>query len=168
MKLKEWKEVSTAATVSLDRLDKLDAEIALKVKAVEDAFKEKNEEAFGNIEDEIVSEGASQAAPTPTMTAEDDPGASARTKRQTDIKRIRYKALMRRARARSEEGGWQNLEGAHADYLALQKMDNLPVADRKLVAAQLKALPARITEAKERETAQMWDQLKQACPLPSA
>lgn len=70
---------------------------------------------------------------------------------------------MRRARARSELGGWQNLEGARADYTALQSMDNLTREDRRLVAAQLVALPARINQAKEKETAQMWDQLKQAC-----
>lgn len=155
--MSEWKDAITAATTSLDRLDKLDAEIALEAKAAEVAFKKKNDD----IDEEIVSPGASHAAPTPAMAAEDDPEAPARVKKQTDIKRIRYKALMRRARARTEEGGWQNLEGAHADYSALQKMGDLPAAERRLVAAQLKALPARITEAKEQETAQMWDQLKQ-------
>lgn len=32
--------------------------------------------------------------------------------RKTDIQRIRAKALMRRAKARSEQGGWSNLQGA--------------------------------------------------------
>ena len=32
--------------------------------------------------------------------------------RKEDIKRIRIKALMRRARARSEQGGWGDLQGA--------------------------------------------------------
>ena len=32
--------------------------------------------------------------------------------RKEDIRRIRAKALMRRARARSEEDGWGNLQGA--------------------------------------------------------
>jgi len=32
--------------------------------------------------------------------------------RRQDIRRIRTKALMRRARAKSEEGGWGNLQGA--------------------------------------------------------
>lgn len=160
--MNEWKDAITAATVSLDKLDKLDAEIALEFKAVEDALKKKHDEEFGAVEDEIVSPGATKAAPMSAADTDDDPDAAARTKKQTDIKRIRYKALLRRARARNEEGGWQNLEGAHADYAALQKMDNLSVADRKLVAARLKALPPRIAEAKEKETAQMWDQLKQA------
>lgn len=121
-----------------------------------------------NVEEEIISAGASKAAPTLPNTDADDPDAAARTKKQADINRIRYKALMRRARARSEEGGWQYLEGAHVDYAALQKMETLTVNDRKLVAAQLKALPARIQEAKERETAQMWSQLKQVTLLQSS
>ena len=33
-------------------------------------------------------------------------------KRKEDISRIKAKALMRRARARSEEGGWGSLQGA--------------------------------------------------------
>ena len=32
--------------------------------------------------------------------------------RKADTQRIRAKALMRRARARSEQGGWSNLQGA--------------------------------------------------------
>ena len=32
--------------------------------------------------------------------------------RRVDIRRIRAKALMRRARAKSEQGGWGNLQGA--------------------------------------------------------
>lgn len=33
-------------------------------------------------------------------------------RRKDDIRRIRTKALMRRARAKSEQGGWGNLQGA--------------------------------------------------------
>ena len=33
-------------------------------------------------------------------------------KRKEDVQRIRAKALMRRAKARSELGGWGNLQGA--------------------------------------------------------
>ena len=33
-------------------------------------------------------------------------------KRKEDISRIKAKALMRRARARSEDGGWGSLQGA--------------------------------------------------------
>lgn len=162
LKLSEWKNAITATTSSLDKLDKLDADIALEVKAIENVSHDKGQNLFSaDIEDEIVSPGASRAASTSLSPLEDDPAHPARAQRQSDSKRIRYKALMRRARARSELAGWQNLEGAHADYTALQSMDNLTRDDRRLVAAQLAALPDRITEAKEKEVAQMWDQLKQ-------
>lgn len=136
--------------------------MALEVKAVEDALKKKDPDLFTNVDDEIISPAAVHAASIPSAALRDDPGRPARSQRQTDSKRIRYKALMRRARARSEIGGWQNLEGAYTDYTALQSMDTLTGGDRKLVTAQLSVLPTRIKEAKEKETAQMWDQLKQA------
>ncbi|KAJ4385790.1 hypothetical protein N0V93_010221 [Gnomoniopsis smithogilvyi] len=162
LKLHEWKNAITAATSSLDKLDKLDADIALEVKAVEDATAIEDPGPFADADHEIVSPGASRAAlvsSTPFANAAARPVPS---QRLSDSKRIRYKALMRRARARTELGGWQNLDGAHADYTALQSMDNLTRDDRRLVAAQLALLPAHIKEAKEKEVAQMWDQLKQA------
>lgn len=162
LKLSEWKNAITAATSSLDKLDKLDAEIALEVKAIEDAGNDEDQSLSSDIDHEIISPGAFRAGRMSSAALYDDPGNLARAQRQSDSKRIRYKALMRRARARSELAGWQNLEGAHADYIALQSMDKLTRDDRRLVAAQLTALPARIKEAKEKEVAQMWDQLKQA------
>ncbi|KAJ4411294.1 hypothetical protein N0V82_009032 [Gnomoniopsis sp. IMI 355080] len=161
LKLHEWKNAIAATTTSLDKLDKLDANIALEVKAVEDATLNKDRDFFADVDHEIVSPGASRAVPGSGIPLQDDPGRPARSQRLSDSRRIRYKALMRRARARSELGGWQNLEGARADYTVLKSMDNLTRDDHRLVAAQLAALPARINEAKEKETAQMWDQLKQ-------
>lgn len=104
------------------------------------------------MEEEIVSTGASKAAPAPR---EDD-----RARRREDRKRIRAKALMRRGKARSESGGWQDLAGAEEDYKALDRMDNLGVADRKIVRDQLRMLPARTQAAQEKETAEMWGKLK--------
>lgn len=68
---------------------------------------------------------------------------------------------MRRARARSEADGWSNLAGAEEDYKALAKMDNVGPGDRRIVAAQLRALPPRVKAAQERETAEMWGKLKE-------
>ena len=98
LKLEDWKEAVKAATAALDGLDKLqekEAEGEVKV--------DKDEEA----DEEIISEGA--------VKAED---ASDKGKRETDIERIRAKALMRRARARSEQGGWASLQGAEEGMLS--------------------------------------------------
>lgn len=77
------------------------------------------------------------------------------------MERIRYKALMRRARARSEAGGWSNLAGAKEDYEELAKMGNVSPGDRKIVREQLRVLPPRIEEAQNREKAEMFSKLKE-------
>jgi hypothetical protein len=111
-------------------------------------------------EAEISSAGAAKAGPALSANPEDDSIEAARRKRQADIARIRAKALMRRARARSEQDGWSNLEGAVEDYKRLAGMENLAAADRKIVQAQLRLLPPRAKAAQETETAEMWAKLK--------
>lgn len=95
LKLEDWKEAVKAATAALDGLDKLQGKKAEgQVKGDEEA------------DEEIVSEGAAKAEDT-----------SDKGKREADIERIRAKALMRRARARSEQGGWTSLQGAEEGTL---------------------------------------------------
>jgi len=95
LKLEDWKEAVKAATAALDSLDKLQGkgDNGEGKKGV----KEDDEEEI----EEIISEGATKAEDT-----------SEKGKREADIERIRAKALMRRARARSETGGWATLQGA--------------------------------------------------------
>ncbi|KAK1445838.1 hypothetical protein CMEL01_10081 [Colletotrichum melonis] len=155
LKLSQWKDAISSASAALDSLDRIDKESALEQERRE---KLKAEEEEG-VEEEIVSSGASAAAPAPVTSAEDEEEV-ARRKRADDVLRIRAKALMRRARARSEEGGWQSLAGAEEDYKALAKMGNLAAADRKIVQTQLRVLPPRTKAAQEAETAEMWGKLK--------
>ncbi|KAL8382177.1 hypothetical protein RB595_006116 [Gaeumannomyces hyphopodioides] len=155
LKLEEWKSAVTAATESLTRLERMeqaDADAA----AHEAAEAAKEEE----VEEEIVSSGAAAAGPAPAVK-EETAAQAARRLRAADVARIRAKALMRRARARSEEGGWSNLAGAEEDYKALSGMANLGPADRKVVQAQLRALPPRTKAAQEKEMGEMWGKLKQ-------
>ncbi|KAB5576247.1 hypothetical protein GE09DRAFT_619578 [Coniochaeta sp. 2T2.1] len=153
LKLDEWKEAISSATAALDGLDRLERAQAEEEKASSE-LKDKEED----IEEVIVSAGAAKAAPAPPT--DEDEAEAARRKRREDIIRIRAKALMRRARARSEQGGWSNLEGALTDYKALSAMTNLSAADRKIVDAQLRSLPPRVKAAQEKETAEMWAKLK--------
>ncbi|OLN81021.1 Tetratricopeptide repeat protein 1-like protein 2 [Colletotrichum chlorophyti] len=154
LKLSQWKDAITSATAALDGLSRVEKEAALEQERRE---REKAEE--DDVEDEIVSSGASKAAPAPVSS--DDAEEVARKKRAEDVLRIRAKALMRRARARSEEGGWQNLAGAEEDYKTLSSMPNLSAADRKIVQTQLRVLPPRTKAAQEKETAEMWGKLKE-------
>lgn len=156
LKLQEWKNASTAATAALEKLGKLETQLAEEEKAAAEAKAKEEEE----VEEEIISAGAEKAGPAVPADEKEDPAQVARDKKREDNKRIRYKALIRRARARSEEGGWTNLAGAEEDYKLLAKMDNVSPGDRRLVQQQLKVLPARVNEAKEKETAEMWGKLK--------
>lgn len=97
LKLEDWKEAVTAATAALDGLDKLQGKTTDSTGKEQDDAKVEAEEA----DEEIISAGA---------TKEED--TSAKSKREADIERIRTKALMRRGRARSEQGGWSSLQGA--------------------------------------------------------
>ncbi|KAK3688009.1 hypothetical protein B0T22DRAFT_376293 [Podospora appendiculata] len=154
LKLAEWKEAINNATTALDGLDRLEREEEEDVKARK-AQEEEDEVA----EIEIISPGAAAAGP-PLPKPESQIDVAWR-KRQDDIARIRAKALMRRGRARSELGGWSNLEGAVGDYKKLSTMTNLSPADVKIVQAQLRVLPSRAKTAQETETAEMWGKLKE-------
>ncbi|KAF8851626.1 hypothetical protein BDZ45DRAFT_766166 [Acephala macrosclerotiorum] len=82
-------------------------------------------------------------------------------KREADIGRIRAKALTRRARAKDELGGWANLAGAEEDYKTLEKMQNLSIANRKIIQRQLILLPPRTKAAQEKEMGDMMGKLKE-------
>jgi len=164
LKLEEWKDAIDSATASLDALNRVEKKDATEVGESPGGEKDGDKEDDA-VEEEIISAGASKAAPAPEAV---DPVKEAKKKRAGDIKRIRAKALMRRARARSELAGWQNLAGAEEDYKLLATMDNLGPADRKIVLAQLRTLPARTKAAQEAEMAEMWGKLKQVSALPCA
>ncbi|KAL2159492.1 hypothetical protein VTH06DRAFT_2497 [Thermothelomyces fergusii] len=166
LKLEEWKEAISNATSALDGLDRLERQ---EKEREEQEKQEQSSTAAGSstggepadAEADIISAGAAKAGPPLFAGPAEDAAEAARLKRRDDIARIRAKALMRRARARSELGGWSNLEGAIEDYKRLAGMSNLTTADRKIVNAQLRALPPLAKAAQERETAEMWAKLKE-------
>ncbi|KAI0012463.1 hypothetical protein F4779DRAFT_568845 [Xylariaceae sp. FL0662B] len=160
LRLEQWKEAIKSATDAIDGLSRLErTEAARKQREEEERKKQEAEddEVEDEVEDEIVSSGAQKSAPA---VKEETEAEEARRKRQEGILRIRAKALLRRARARSELGGWSNLAGAEEDYKALSTMTNLREADRKIVQTQLRTLPARTKEAQEKEMGEMWGKLK--------
>ncbi|KAK3292113.1 NMD3 family-domain-containing protein [Chaetomium fimeti] len=168
LKLEEWKDAVNNATTALDGLDRLEQQE--KEKENEKGSEKEDEKAQVNepdaakaddAEEEIISAGAAKAGPALTTNPDDESREAARRKRQDDIARIRAKALMRRARARSELRGWSNLEGAIEDYKRLASMANLATADKMVVQAQLRALPPLAKAAQEKETAEMWSKLKE-------
>ncbi|KAI1646595.1 uncharacterized protein F4817DRAFT_339704 [Daldinia loculata] len=155
LKLEQWKEAIKVATDSINGLDRLEKAEASQ-KENEEKQKEANTEE-DEVEEEIVSSGAQKSAPA---VKEETAAEVERQKRRNDILRIRAKALMRRARARSELGGWSNLSSAEEDYKTLSTMPNLSAADRKIVQTQLTILPSRTKAAQEKEMSEMWGKLK--------
>ena len=82
-----------AATASLDALSRLEP------KKDKDTTKGEQDEVV-----EIEGEGDAAEEELDKLRLDD--------KRKEDIQRIRAKALMRRAKARTEQAGWGNLQGA--------------------------------------------------------
>ena len=92
VKLADWKAAIDAATQSLEALDRLkpaaqgQPDDANKDEPVELADDEEEEQTLAKLQ--------------------------ASDQRREEIQRIRMKALLRRAKARSEQGGWGSLQGA--------------------------------------------------------
>ncbi|TRX88858.1 hypothetical protein FHL15_010201 [Xylaria flabelliformis] len=156
LKLEQYKEAIKSATESLDSLSRAEkAAVESPKESSEDTKKDDEED---EPEEEIVSAGAQNSAPA--VVHDETEAQKAARKRQDDISRIKAKALMRRARARSELGGWSNLSGAEEDYKILSTMTNLSSADEKIVRTQLRTLPPRTKAAQEKEMSEMWGKLK--------
>ncbi|KAG5662852.1 hypothetical protein KAF25_005270 [Fusarium avenaceum] len=155
IQLQDWKEAAKAASDSIKALETLEQNDPRlnpdgKKKSEEQAKKEDED-----VEEEIISNGATRAAPAPVKVDEEVETLKA------NIQRIRCKALMRRARGRSEAGGWHNLAGAEEDCKALAaKPESLSPADLRVVRKQLRDLPPRVKVAQEKEMGEMWGKLK--------
>jgi tetratricopeptide (TPR) repeat protein len=165
LQLEQWSEAIKIATKALDGLTKLEKNSPELSNSIGDDGKprapEKGAAASSStgpddVEEEVVSAGAARAAPGPSPTSED----ASVERRKADIVRIRMKALLRRARARAEAGGWQNLGGAEEDYKTLSTMPGLSPGDMRTVKSQLRALPPRTKAAQEKEMSEMWGKLK--------
>lgn len=100
LKLEDWKEAVESATAALDALDRLQPR-----KKVTDGKEYKGEDEKAGAVVEIVGGDDDDVE---TELAE----LKLSDERKEDIRRIRAKALMRRAKGRVEQGGWGNLAGA--------------------------------------------------------
>ena len=167
LKLEDWKAAITAATSSIECLDRLEPK-------PEDSTKqsERISEVTG-ADAAVVTDGLS----TPVEAL--SPPSHGSKHKPEDVQRIRMKALMRRAKARSETGGWAALQAAEEgktrttapfntpksltsiDYKSLSSMKSLPTGDDKIVKRQLASLPPRIEEAKQKEMGEMMGKLKE-------
>ncbi|KAI7977082.1 hypothetical protein EIK77_005287 [Talaromyces pinophilus] len=148
LKLEDWKAAVDAATASIDNLDRCLPKS--KETDKEDNAKPSDEGAEAIVE--LPDDDEDESKQLERLQQDD--------KRREDVKRIRAKALMRRARARTQLDGWANLQGAEEDYKELASIDNLPPQDQKVVQRGLRELPPRIQAAREKEMGEMMGKLK--------
>lgn len=98
IKSEKWKEATDSATKSIESLERIDP--LPKQNASQDAAKAKlpPQSAVEEIDDE---------------TAEKIEALEKSGRTRDDVQKIRVKAFLRRAKARSETGGWAALQGAY-------------------------------------------------------
>ena len=104
LKLEDWKAAVESATAALDALDHLEP------RKRDEEQNDGDTESHGVVEIEAEGPEAEKALADLAMSDQ----------RREDIRRIRSKALMRRARAKSEQGGWGNLQGAEEGTFSTQ------------------------------------------------
>lgn len=146
LKLAEWKQAVESATRALEALDRLDPPLLRDADSVVKADTESGG-VVGEIDDttELYLEALTRT------------GHSIH-----DVHKLRTKALLRRAKARHEVGGWASLQNSTEDYQALTKPPHqLSHLDQKAVQAALRRLPMQLDEAKNTEMADMMGKLKQ-------
>lgn len=98
LKLEDWKSAVDSATAAIESLERL----LPKKKAEQKGDGERSGGDDGVVE--IEGDGEEAEKELASLKLSDQ--------RKDDILRIRAKALMRRAKAKSELGGWGNLQGA--------------------------------------------------------
>lgn len=168
LKLEDWKAAVDSATASIERLDKIIPPSSQE--KVADASSESTAPTTNpQSNDEVVE-----------ISGDDEEAVEKQLKRlkeqdeqRTNVSRIRAKALMRRAKAKSQLAGWANLQGAMEDYQVLAGMDTLPQDEKRIVQRALRELPERLNQAKEKEMGEMMSKMKDVsvgdrpccCPL---
>ncbi|KAJ5239077.1 hypothetical protein N7468_003696 [Penicillium chermesinum] len=156
LKLADWKSAVDSATASLDRLEKLVPSSPLNDKAPAESEHAKpttNDTQGPEAVVEILDDDAEETEEQQLKRLKEQ------DELRTNVQRIRAKALMRRAKAKSQMGGWANLQGAAEDYQLLNAM-TLPPDETRIVRRALAELPERIKEAREKEMGEMMSKMK--------
>ncbi|KAH0349292.1 tetratricopeptide repeat protein 1, partial [Aureobasidium melanogenum] len=145
IKSEQWKEAIDSATKSIDALERIDP--LPKPKATQDAARAKPQpqSAVEEIDDE---------------TAEKIEALEKSGRTRDDVQKIRVKAFLRRAKARSETGGWAALQGAYEDYTFLATVPNLSPLDKRTVQKSMTDIGPKLEDAKSKEMAEMMGKLK--------
>ncbi len=153
LKLREWKQASESATKGIGNLERLEGLPSVRKERKQDEDGKDGVEELGNGDVEELS-----------------PDMEARMKRLqasghtlAEVKKLQLKLLMRRAKARTESGGWAELQGAEEDYRTVLHPSLQPclsTMDKRQVDEAVRTLGPRLDEARDREMAEMMGKLK--------
>ena len=154
VKLEEWKEAVESATKGIDSLERLEPLPRPKGKG----RKEGEDGAVEGEEDEdAVIEEVDDALADRIHTLQQS-GHTLDT-----VRKLQIKLLMRRARGRSAQASWADLQAADEDYKTLLSSSMLPSlssTDRSQTLEAARKLTPKLNEAREREMAEMMGKLK--------
>lgn len=114
LKLEDWKSAVDSATAAIESLERL----APKKKVEKEGDAEADGGDGGVVE--IEGEGEEAEKELASLKLNDQ--------RKDDILRIQAKALMRRAKAKSELGGWGNLQGAEEGTVLSSQATSLHIS----------------------------------------
>jgi tetratricopeptide (TPR) repeat protein len=155
LKLAEWKEAVESATQALEALDRVDPPSTVAGAGAGAGAGGGN----GNrIEEKVAEIEEVDDATEVRISALSRTGHSIQ-----DVHKLRTKALLRRAKARREVGGWASLQGSLEDYQMLSRppcSNSLTGMDQKTVQSALRELPPKLEETKNNEMAEMMGKLK--------
>ncbi|KAF1347979.1 tetratricopeptide repeat protein-like protein 1 [Delphinella strobiligena] len=150
IKLEEWSEAIDSASKSVDALERIDPLPKRKTDHGQtDSKKSSQQQQTSGVIEEIDDETAAK------IEALEKSG-----KTKDDVQKIRVKAFLRRAKARSETGGWAALQGAYEDYNYLNTVQHLSPLDWRTVQKSMAEIAPKLDDAKQKEMAEMMSKLK--------
>lgn len=151
IKLQDWKEAAESAEKGVNNLENLEPLPPLP--KPQDAKKEGQPEqgkdnGIEEVDDDVEERIANLQKSGRTLD---------------EVRKLQIKLLLRRAKAKTELGGWANLQAADEDYKVLLSptiQSCLSPTDLRFVKEAVRALAPKLNEAKEKEMGEMMDKLK--------
>ena len=158
LKLEEWKEAVDSAEKGLASLERLEPlpKVPREAKGKQESKDGKGLEQEEENENDLVQEVDDDVAQRIENLQK-----SGRT--LDEVRKLQIKLLMRRAKGKTEVGGWSSLQGADEDYRTLllpTMLPSLSPTDRRTVTDAARRLGPRLNEAKDKEMAEMMGKLK--------
>ena len=159
LKLADWKAAAEAAGKGIESSERL--EPLPSVRAAETGRKDEGEGDQGRVRDGEGEDGQVEEVDEALSARLENLSRSGRS--LAEVRKLQVKMLMRRAKAKTELGGWSNLQAADEDYRVLLAPVMLPAlspTDKRSVETNARALGPRLNQAKEQEMAEMMGKLK--------